>query len=125
MWVGDVTIGGHAVNLLTLGLKGLAGGTLVLVFALIGEVIRPRSIAGILSGAPSVASAGLAVTVLTTGVMSAWDQSLAMIAGAAGLIVWCLVAVDTVKRFGGWKGSLAATVVWFAVTFSLWGLLLR
>jgi hypothetical protein len=125
MLLSDVSIGGHAVNLLTLGLKGLAGGTLVLVFALIGEVIRPRSIAGILSGAPSVASAGLAVTVLTTGVMSAWNQSLAMIAGAAGLVVWCLVAADATKRFGGLKGSLAATLVWFATAFSLWGLLLR
>jgi hypothetical protein len=125
MVVGDLTVAGHAVDLTTLALKGVAGGVLVVVFAVIGEVIRPRSIAGIISGAPAVASAGLAVTVLTTGVMSAWDQSLAMIAGAAGLIVWCLVAVDTVKRFGGWKGSLAATVVWFAVTFSLWGLLLR
>jgi hypothetical protein len=61
-----------------------------------------------------VAAAGLAVTVLTTGVMSAWNQSLAMIAGAAGLVVWCLVAVDATKRFGGLKGSLAATVLWFA-----------
>jgi hypothetical protein len=125
MFLADLSIGGHAVDLLTLALKGLAGGTLVLVFALIGEVIRPRSIAGILSGAPSVASAGLAVTVLSTGVTSAWNQSLAMIVGAAGLVVWCLVAVDAVKRFGGLKGSLAATVVWFAVAFSLWGVILR
>jgi hypothetical protein len=125
MFLAELSIGGHAVNLLTLALKGLAGGILVVVFALIGEVIRPRSIAGILSGAPSVASAGLAVTVLSTGAASAWDQSLAMILGAVGLVVWCLVAVDAVKRFGGLKGSLAATVVWFAVTFSLWGVILR
>lgn len=125
MLVGDLTVAGHAVDLTTLALKGLAGGVLVLVFAVIGEVVRPRSRAGIMSGAPAVASAGLAMTVLTAGVATAWDQSLAIICGAAGLVVWCLVAVDTVKRFGGLKGSLLATPVWFAVSFSLWGLLLR
>lgn len=125
MFVGELSIAGHAVNLLTLGLKGLAGGTLVVFFALMGEVIRPRSIAGILSGAPSVASGSLAVTVLSTGVMSAWNQSLAMIAGGVGLLVWCLVAGDAVKRFGGVRGSLLATAVWFATAFSLWGIVLR
>jgi hypothetical protein len=113
------------MQLLTLVIKGLAGGTLVMLFALIGEVIRPRSVAGITSGAPSVAAAGLLVTVLTTGAISAWNQSLAMIAGAAGLVVWCLVATDAVKRLGGLKGSLTSTTVWFIAAFCLWALVLR
>jgi hypothetical protein len=110
---------------LTIAIKGLAGGALVVLFALMGEVVRPRSLAGITSGAPSVAAAGLLVTVLTTGAISAWNQSLAMIAGAVGLVVWCLVATEAMKRFGGLKGSVAATTVWFIAAFSLWAVVLR
>lgn len=106
-------------------LKGIAGGILVVVFAVLGEIIRPRSLAGITSGAPSVAAAGLLVTLLSSGALMAWNMSLGMIAGAAGLIVWCLVGADAVKRFGSLKGSLAATVVWFVVAFSLWAAVLR
>lgn len=56
-------------------LKGVVGGVLVVLFALVGELVRPRSLAGITSGAPSVAAAGLLVTLLTSGVAMAWDLS--------------------------------------------------
>lgn len=48
-----------------------------------------------------------------------------MIAGAAALVSWCFVGVDAVKRFGGLKGSLAATGLWFTVAFALWAVVLR
>jgi hypothetical protein len=113
------------VHILTIVLKGLAGGTLVALFALFGEVIRPRSLAGIASAAPSVAGAGLLVTMLSTGLVSAHQQSLGMIAGAVGLLAWCLVGADVVKRFGSLKGSIATTAIWFAAALASWGLLLR
>ncbi len=106
-------------------LKGVVGGVLVVVFALVGELVRPRSLAGVTSGAPSVAAAGLLVTLLTSGVAMAWNLSLGMIAGAVALVSWCLVGVDAVKRFGGLKGSLTATGLWFAVAFALWAVVLR
>jgi hypothetical protein len=106
-------------------LKGVAGGILVVVFALLGEIVRPRSLAGLTSGAPSVAAAGLLVTLLTSGVAMAWNLSLGMIAGAAALVSWCLVGADAVKRFGGLKGSLVATAMWFGVAFALWAVTLR
>jgi hypothetical protein len=42
---------------LSVVLKGLIGGTLVVAFALIGETVRPRGLAGITSAAPSIAAA--------------------------------------------------------------------
>ncbi len=113
------------MDIVTILLKGLAGGVLVVLFALLGEVIRPRSLAGLTSGAPSVAAAGLVVTLLSSGVMMAWNLALGMIAGAVSLVAWCLVGADAVKRFGGLKGSLATTAVWFATAFSLWAVALR
>lgn len=106
-------------------LKGIVGGALVVLFALVGEIVTPRSVAGVTSGAPSVAAAGLLVTLLTSGVAMAWNLSLGMVAGAIALVTWCLVGVDAVKRFGGLKGSLAATGVWFTVAFALWAVVLR
>jgi hypothetical protein len=82
-------------------LKGVVGGILVVLFALLGEIVRPRSLAGVTSGAPSVAAAGLLVTLLTSGVAMAWNLSLGMVSGAVALVTWCLVGVDSVKRFGG------------------------
>jgi Protein of unknown function (DUF3147) len=113
------------VDLVTILLKGIAGGVLVVLFALLGEVIRPRNLAGITSGAPSVAAAGLVVTLLSSGAMMAWNLSLGMIAGAVGLVAWCLVGADAVKRFGGLKGSVATTAVWFVVALSLWAVVWR
>ncbi len=106
-------------------LKGLIGGTLVVAFALIGETVRPRGLAGITSAAPSIAAAALLVALLTTGAASARALSLGMVAGAVALLVWCLVGVEAVKRMGGVRGSLAATAVWLAAAFALWGVVLQ
>ena len=47
-----------------LALRGLAGGALVVVFALIGEVVTPKAFSGLFSAAPSVAFASLAITIV-------------------------------------------------------------
>lgn len=106
-------------------LKALVGGLLVVVFAIIGETIRPRRLAGIASAAPSIALASLGITLVVSGVDHARNLSTGMMAGAVGLIAWCLVAAYTVKRFGAVKGTAAAAVVWFAVAFGLWSAILR
>ena len=46
--------------ILILAIKALVGGTVVLAFAAIGELLRPRGLAGMFAAAPSVALAGLA-----------------------------------------------------------------
>ena len=106
-------------------LKGIVGGTFVVVFAGIGEVVRPRGLAGLTSGAPSVALGSLLLTVLATGAVAAWNQSVAMIAGAVALFVWCLIGTEAVKRFGALKGSVASTTVWLAMALGLWAVALR
>jgi hypothetical protein len=48
-------------------LRFLIGGTLVSAFALIGDLLRPKSFAGLFGAAPSVALASLALTIETEG----------------------------------------------------------
>jgi hypothetical protein len=111
--------------ILILAIKALVGGTVVLAFAAIGELLRPRGLAGMFAAAPSVALAGLAVTVVTTGPVQAAGLATAMVAGAVALMTYCLVGIESVKRFGALKGSIAATVAWFAVAIGLWAVVLR
>lgn len=108
-----------------IAIKAAAGGTLVVAFALAGELLRPRGLAGIFAAVPSVALASLAVTVLITGTVSAAIQLSAMVAGAAALGVYCLVGAESVKRFGALRGSITAMSAWFAVALSLWAVVLR
>jgi hypothetical protein len=48
-----------------------------------------------------------------------------MIAGAAALVVACLVGVESVKRLGALRGSLGILAVWLLVGVSLGGRFLR
>jgi hypothetical protein len=110
---------------LILAIKALVGGTVVVLFSAIGELLRPRGLAGIFAAAPSVALASLAVTVLATGPSSAANQVTAMVAGAAALGVYCLVGAESVRRFGAPRGAVTAMLAWIAVAIGLWALVLR
>jgi hypothetical protein len=116
----------HLVNLLLLiVIKALVGGTAVVAFAALGELLRPRGLAGIFAAAPSVALASLAVTSVASGSSSAMAQAVGMVAGAAALLVACLVGIEAVKRLGTLRGSLGAVALWLLVGLSLGSLVLR
>ena len=110
---------------LVLALKALAGGTLVVAFAVLGERIRPQGLAGLLAAAPSVALASLAVTVLSTGMHDTIAAATGMLVGAVALGVASLVAVDTVRRFGALRGSLLSLTAWALTAAALFGVTLR
>src|SRR5437660_5098054 len=96
-------------------IKALVGGTAVVAFAALGELLRPRGLAGIFAAAPSVALASLAVTSVLSGSSSAAEQALGMIGGAIALVVACLAGIESVKRLGALRGSLGAVTVWLLV----------
>ena len=111
--------------LLLLTLKALAGGTLVVAFAILGERIRPQGLAGLLAAAPSVALASLALTVLTKGTHDTIAAATGMIVGAVALGVASLVAVDTVRRFGALRGSILSLTAWLFTAAALFGVTMR
>ena len=112
-------------EVLVIVLKGLLGGLMVVVFSLVGEVVRPRGLAGITSAAPAVAIGSLLLALLASGVTAAVDLSLGMVAGAAALVLWCLVGIEAVKRLGALKGSVVTTGVWLVAALSTWAVFLR
>jgi hypothetical protein len=94
----------------------VVGGLLVCAFALISEMGKPKQFAGIFSAAPSVLLAGLIVTLLTKGATHAILTTEGAIAGAIGMIFFCIVAAPAIKRYTALPGSLLALACWFVVS---------
>lgn len=98
-----------------LAIKGLLGGTLVLAFALLSQGLEPKRFAGLLSAAPAVALAGLAVTLLDKGAHDAHQASAGMVAGGVGMIAYAATVIPLLKRTRASVASMAVLGVWTAV----------
>ncbi|MBD3145376.1 DUF3147 family protein [Microbispora bryophytorum] len=93
-------------------LKALAGGVFVLAFAALAETLTPKRLAGVFCAAPSVALASLIVTAGIAGVPDVLASARGMQVGAVGFALYCLITVPLVRRWGVWRGALAALAVW-------------
>ena len=71
----------------------LLGGLIVSAFAVVGEVVRPKSFAGLFGAAPSVALATLTLTLFTEGKHYAALEARSMIAGAFAFLGYTLACV--------------------------------
>jgi hypothetical protein len=98
-------------------IRFLVGGVFVSVFALIGSVLKPKSLAGLFGAAPSVALATLALTISKDGKTYAATEARSMVA----LVILLLRRT----RCRTLAATLFAVVVWFGVTFAIWGGLLK
>lgn len=106
-------------------IRFLIGGVVVSLFAMIGDVVRPKSFAGIFGAAPSIALATLALTVHTRGAPYASIEARSMIVGAIALLIYAWVSC----RFL-WNGKASALrvtsvglPVWFLVAIAGWQVL--
>ena len=102
-------------DVLILAIKGLLGGCLVLAFALLSQGLEPKRFAGLLSAAPAVALAGLAVTLLDKGAHDAHQAAAGMIAGAAAMAVYAAAVIPLLRRSRAPVASIAALGVWTGV----------
>ena len=94
-----------------LAVRVLAGGALVVAFAMISNAVKPKMFAGLFSGAPSVATASLLVNGLAMGAAKDEKYATGMIAGAIGLVFFSAAAAFLVKRLGSITGSALAWLV--------------
>jgi uncharacterized membrane protein (GlpM family) len=102
-------------DVLILAVKGLAGGVLVVAFALLSQGLEPKRFAGLLSAAPAVALAGLAVTLLDKGAHDAHQASIGMIAGAVAMAAYAAAVIPLLRRVRASVAAGAALVVWTGV----------
>jgi hypothetical protein len=98
------------------------GGVVVSAFALLGDVFKPKSFAGLFGAAPSVALATLSLTVATEGACYAATEGRSMIAGAIAFFAYASLVSWVMMR--GRLKALSVTVysipLWLAVAFGLW-----
>ena len=105
-----------------LGIRALIGGGFVVLFAVIGEVLKPKLYAGVFGAAPSIALASLSVSALARGPANVVADAFGMLIGAAGMVAYCVVASVLVGRLGALAGSALSWAAWFAAALGLYAL---
>lgn len=102
-------------------LRFIAGGVIVSAFAILGDMLRPKSFAGLLGAAPSVALATLSIAVVQHGPRYAAAESWTMIYGAVALGFYSVAVCHILMRvrLAALPASVLAFAAWLVVAFGL------
>jgi hypothetical protein len=97
------------------------GGIAVSLFAMTGDVLRPKSFAGLFGAAPSVALATLGLAVIHHDASYVSIQAKSMAWGALALICysWAVCQVLMRLRWRALAATIACLALWIVVAFSL------
>jgi hypothetical protein len=93
-----------------------AGGLLVSAFAVLGDILRPKSFAGLFGAAPSVALATVGLALWTHGGDYVALEGRSMILGALAFGVYSLAVCQLMMR-ANWSTVAASTmglILWLA-----------
>lgn len=102
-------------------IRFLVGGAVVSFFAVLAEMVRPKSFAGLFSAAPSIALATIGITIARHGVSYAALESRSMILGALGFLAyasacsWLLMR----KKARALTATAALLPVWAGISLAL------
>jgi hypothetical protein len=105
----------------------LIGGAVISAFALLGDVLRPKSFAGLFGAAPSIALATLGLTIARHGKEYATTEARSMVLGAIAFCVYAYLVSRALVRYR--QSTMATTLVllpvWLGVSLGLCWMLLR
>jgi hypothetical protein len=108
-------------------LRFLIGGAVISAFALLGDILRPKSFAGLFGAAPSIALATVGMTIARHGKGYAATEARSMVLGA---IAFCVYAYMVSLALVCYKRStmtmtLGLMPVWLGASLGLYWMLLR
>ena len=108
-------------------IRFIIGGAVVSIFAALGEVLRPKSFAGLFGAAPSIALATLGLTIGHEGKAYAALEARSMIAGALAFFFYAAVVSWVLMRYkpSALAVSVALLPVWFGTSFALWAVFIK
>lgn len=108
-------------------LRFLFGGLIVSGFAVLSDIFRPKSFAGLFGAAPSVALATLGLTIASKGHLYAATEARSMTLGAIAFIVYASAASFLLMRYKppALLVSSALLFLWLGGSLGLWFLLLK
>jgi hypothetical protein len=103
-------------------IRFLIGGVAVSVFAMLGDLFKPKSFAGLFGAAPSVALATLGLTVASDGKHYAATEANSMVAAAVAFFAYSSCVSWTLMH--GKVSALWVTIfslpVWALLAFGIW-----
>jgi hypothetical protein len=102
-------------------IRFVLGGLVVSAFAMLGDMLRPKSFAGIFGAAPSIALATLAIAIVQHGSHYAAVQTRSMAIGAISLAIYSVLVSQLLMhaRFRALTATLVALPAWLAVAVGL------
>jgi hypothetical protein len=105
----------------------LVGGAIVSLFACLGDVLKPKSFAGLFGAAPSVALATLGLTVFADGKAYTALESRSMVVGAASFFLYSSLCTWLMlrKKIDAAPATIGSLIVWLAAAMATWALFLR
>jgi len=108
-------------------IRFLIGGLVVSVFAVIGDLFKPKSFAGLFGAAPSVALATLGLTVASDGSAYAALEARSMLVGAIAFLIYGSSVSWLMMRYkaGATMVTLCTIPIWLGMAFALYYACLR
>jgi Protein of unknown function (DUF3147) len=105
----------------TVFIRFLVGGFVVSLFSALGDILRPKSFAGLFGAAPSIALATIGLTIRQNGRAYAVLECRSMMLGAVGFFAYALLAGWVLRRYkpGALIASLTLLPSWFVVSLGL------
>jgi hypothetical protein len=103
-------------------IRFLIGGVIVSFFATVGDVLKPKSFAGLFGAAPSVGLATLALTNMSEGKAYAAVEARSMTLAAIAFFIYAFVCAGILMR-RKWHAALTTTAalsIGFAISLVLW-----
>lgn len=102
-------------------IRFLAGGAVVSLFAVLGDLLRPKSFAGLFAASPSVALVTLALAFWKESPAFVVTEARSMVMGALALAVYSLIVCQAMMRaqVRASYATLGALAVWLTVALGL------
>ena len=100
----------------------LIGGVIVSFFAVLAEMVRPKSFAGLFSAAPSIALATIGITIAHHGKAYAATEVKSMVYGAIAFLCYASAASWVLMRLKmkALTTTIALMPLWFGVSYGLY-----
>jgi hypothetical protein len=99
----------------------------VSAFATLGDVLKPKSFAGLFGAAPSIALATLGLTIVANGKMYAATEARSMVTGALVFFLYACLCSGLMlgRQLKAMPVTISALGVWLVCSISIWFLVLR
>ena len=108
-------------------IRVIVGGATVSIFAMLGDILKPKSFAGLFGAAPSIALATMFLTIAKEGRAYVAIEARSMVLGALAFLLYACV-VSRLLLKGKWSAlriAASALSIWCVSAFGLWWALLR